>query len=69
MKSEAGKKTPPLLYYRDDKDIVQYMKKPVREKLQWLEEQMEFFHKAMPETTKKLRTDFAMESFRKVVVA
>jgi hypothetical protein len=28
---------------------------PVAVKLQWLEAQMEFFHKAMPERAKKIR--------------
>jgi hypothetical protein len=55
MKSETGKKTRPFLYHRTDEDILRYMKKPVREKLQWLESQMEFFHEAMPEKVKELR--------------
>ena len=33
----------PLLYYRTREDIEAYRKKPVKEKLRWLEAQMEFF--------------------------
>lgn len=45
----------PFLYYRTKKDVEAYRKKPVKLKLQWLEAQMEFFHKAMPEKAKKIR--------------
>lgn len=45
----------PFLYYKSREDIQAYMKKPVKEKLQWLEAQMEFFHKAMPEKAKRIR--------------
>jgi hypothetical protein len=45
----------PLLYYKTKEDIEAYKKKPVKLKLQWLEAQMEFFHKAMPVKAKKIR--------------
>jgi len=45
----------PLLYYKTKEQIEEYRKKPVREKLQWLEAQMEFFYKAMPEKAKRIR--------------
>jgi hypothetical protein len=48
-------KAEPLLYYRTKEQIEAYRKRPVVEKLKWLEAQMEFFHKAMSEKAKKLR--------------
>ena len=45
----------PLLYYKTKEDIEAYKKKPVKLKLQWLEAQMEFFHKAMPNEAKRMR--------------
>lgn len=45
----------PFLYYKSEEDIKAYMVKPVKQKLQWLEVQMEFFHKAMPEKAKRIR--------------
>jgi len=45
----------PLLYYKTKEEIKAYRKKPVKLKLQWLEAQMEFFHKAMPAKAKKIR--------------
>jgi len=48
-------KPEPLLYYRTKAQIDAYRKLPVKEKLKWLEAQMEFFHKAMPEKAKKIR--------------
>ncbi len=48
-------KNSPLLYYKTREDINSYRKKPVKAKLCWLEAQMEFFHKAMPEKAKKIR--------------
>ena len=45
----------PLLYYKSKEDIETYRKKPVIMKLQWLEAQMEFFHKAMDAKAKKIR--------------
>jgi len=45
----------PLLYHRTDEEILLYRRKPVKQKLQWLEAQMEFFHKAMPRNAKKIR--------------
>ncbi len=48
-------KNSPLLYYKSREDINSYRKKPVKIKLMWLEAQMEFFHKAMPEKAKRIR--------------
>ena len=45
----------PLLYHKTKEDIEAYKKKPVKLKLQWLEAQMEFFHKAMPNEAKRMR--------------
>ena len=45
----------PLLYYKTKEDIEAYKKKSVKLKLQWLEAQMEFFHKAMPNEAKRIR--------------
>jgi hypothetical protein len=45
----------PLLYHRTREDIETYQKKPIALKLQWLEAQMEFFHKAMPPRAKRIR--------------
>ncbi len=48
-------KADPLLYYRTKEEIEAYRKKPIKERLKWLEAQMEFFYKAMPEKAKKIR--------------
>jgi hypothetical protein len=48
-------KNRPLLYYKTEEDIRAYRKKPVKQKLQWLQAQMEFFHKAMPSKAKRIR--------------
>ena len=48
----------PLLYYKSKEEIEAYRKKPVKLKLQWLQAQMEFFHKAMPAKAKKIRGKF-----------
>jgi len=45
----------PLLYYKTTEEIEAYLKKPIKLKLQWLEAQMEFFHKAMPPKAKRIR--------------
>ncbi len=45
----------PLLYHKTKEDIEAYKKKSVKLKLQWLEAQMEFFHKAMPNEAKIIR--------------
>ena len=45
----------PMLYYKTKEEIEEYRKKPAREKLRWLEAQMEFFYKAMPEKAKRIR--------------
>jgi hypothetical protein len=45
----------PLLYHKTKEDIEAYKKKSVKLKLQWLEAQMEFFHKAMPNEAKRMR--------------
>ena len=48
-------KAKPLLYYRTDEEIDAYRKKPVLEKLKWLEAQMEFFYRAMSKRAKEIR--------------
>jgi hypothetical protein len=48
----------PLLYYKTREEIEAHHKKPVELKLQWLEAQMEFFHKAMPLKAKRIRARF-----------
>jgi uncharacterized coiled-coil DUF342 family protein len=48
----------PLLYYKSKEEIEAYRKKPVKLKLQWLQAQMEFFHKNMPAKAKKIREKF-----------
>jgi hypothetical protein len=48
----------PLLYYKSKEEIEAYRMKPVKLKLQWLQAQMEFFHKAMPAKAKKIREKF-----------
>jgi hypothetical protein len=45
----------PLLYHKTKEDIEIHRKKSVKLKLQWLEAQMEFFHKAMPNEAKRMR--------------
>jgi hypothetical protein len=55
IRKEVPSQKRPLLYYRTKEDIEAYRKKPVNLKLQWLEAQMEFFHKAMPAKAKKIR--------------
>ncbi|MFH1671846.1 MAG: hypothetical protein ABIF87_00225 [Pseudomonadota bacterium] len=57
MKNKSSDKARdiPLLYYKTKEEIEAYRKKPVKDKLQWLQEQMEFFHKAMPEKAKRIR--------------
>jgi len=54
-KKEMQSQERPLLYYKTREDIDAYRKRPVAQKLQWLEAQMEFFHKAMPEKAKRIR--------------
>lgn len=60
MKNRLSNKVqePFLLYYRTKEQIKKYRRKPVSQKLQWLEAQMEFFHKAMPEKAKRIREKF-----------
>jgi len=48
----------PLLYHKSREEMEAYRKKPVKLKLQWLQAQMEFFHKAMPAKAKKIREKF-----------
>ena len=48
----------PLIYYKTREEIEAFRKKPVELKLQWLEAQMEFFHKAMPPKAKRIRDKF-----------
>ena len=45
----------PLLYYKTKEDIEAYRKKSVKLKLQWLQAQMEFFYRAMPDEAKRIR--------------
>jgi hypothetical protein len=45
----------PLIYYKTREEIEAFRKKPVELKLQWLEAQMEFFYKAMPPKSKRIR--------------
>ena len=45
----------PLLYHKTRQDIEIYRKKSVESKLQWLQAQMEFFYKAMPNEAKRIR--------------
>lgn len=45
----------PLLYYKTKEDIEAYRKKSVKLKLQWLQAQMEFFYRAMPNEAKRIR--------------
>ena len=54
-RKEVPSQKRPLLYYKTKEDIEAYRKTPVILKLQWLEAQMEFFHKAMPAKAKKIR--------------
>ncbi|GAQ94463.1 hypothetical protein TAGGR_1644 [Thermodesulfovibrio aggregans] len=42
----------PLLYYKTKEQIEEYRKKPVEQKLMWLQQQMEFFYYAMNEKAK-----------------
>ncbi|MEW6068482.1 MAG: hypothetical protein AB1610_09355 [Nitrospirota bacterium] len=53
MKNKTLKE--PLLYYKTKEGIEAYRKKPVKLKLQWLQAQMEFFHRAMPAKAKRIR--------------
>ncbi|MCL4457420.1 MAG: hypothetical protein M1147_09355 [Nitrospirae bacterium] len=53
--SQPAKQKEPLLYFKTKEDIQAYRKKSVMLKLQWLEAQMEFFHKVMPEKAKRIR--------------
>ncbi|MCJ7496496.1 MAG: hypothetical protein MUP68_20020 [Deltaproteobacteria bacterium] len=55
IRKEVPSQKRPLLYYKTKEDIEAYRKTPVNLKLQWLEAQMEFFHKAMPAKAKKIR--------------
>ena len=48
----------PLIYYKTREEIEAFRKKPVELKLQWLEAQMEFFHKAMPPKAQRIRDKF-----------
>ncbi|MDH3964018.1 MAG: hypothetical protein OEV25_11460 [Deltaproteobacteria bacterium] len=45
----------PLLYHKTREDIEIYREKSVELKLQWLQAQMEFFYKAMPNEAKRIR--------------
>jgi hypothetical protein len=52
---DKGISDEPLLYYKTKEEIEACRKKPVKLKLQWLQAQMEFFHKAMPAKAKRIR--------------
>lgn len=54
----------PLLYYKTKNEIEAYRRTPLKLKLQWLEAQMEFFYKAMPEKAKKIREKFEQGEIR-----
>jgi hypothetical protein len=43
-----------LFYYKTREDIDGYREKSAELKFQWLEAQMEFFHRAMPDRAKKM---------------
>lgn len=45
----------PLLYYRTRKDIETYARKSTEAKFSWLQSQMEFFFKSMPEEARRAR--------------
>lgn len=45
----------PLLYYRTRKDIEAYAQKSIEAKFSWLQSQMEFFFRSMPEEAKRAR--------------
>ena len=53
-----------MLYYKTKEEIAAYLKKPAGQKLQWLEAQMEFFHKAMPPKAKRIREKFQKPGLR-----
>ena len=44
-----------LLYYRSREQIQAWRSVPVRDKLARLQAQAEFFHKAMPEKSRRIR--------------
>jgi hypothetical protein len=54
----------PLIYYKTREEIEAFRKKPVELKLQWLEAQMEFFHKAMPPKAKRIREKLQKSGLR-----
>ncbi|OGP41764.1 MAG: hypothetical protein A2090_05005 [Deltaproteobacteria bacterium GWD2_42_10] len=51
----------PLLYYRTTEQIEEYRKRPVLQKIKWLEAQMEFFYYAMPDKAKRIREHMQTE--------
>ncbi|TAN44195.1 MAG: hypothetical protein EPN22_06825 [Nitrospirae bacterium] len=60
MKNKPRNKEP-LLYHKTKEEIQSYMEKPVKEKFEWLETQMEFFYKTMPPKAKRLRDSLKKE--------
>lgn len=42
-----------LLYYRTKEQMMAYREVPVEQKFAWLQMQMEFYHKCMPEKAKR----------------
>ena len=47
-----------LLYYRSREQIQTWRGVPIRDKLARLQAQAEFFHKAMPEKSRRIRDRF-----------
>lgn len=55
----------PLLYYRTKEQIGEYRKRPILQKIQWLEAQMQFFYYAMPDKAKKIRDRMKMGKLKR----
>ncbi len=54
-RKKSRKNPAPLLYYKTMEEIAAYRKVPVKDKFAFLEAQMEFLYKTMPEKSKKIR--------------
>lgn len=46
-----------------DEDLLKYMRVPIRKKLQWIEDTNQFFHRFMPEKSKKIWEQLQKEGF------
>lgn len=57
-KAKRKKKSPPLLYYRTMEQIAAYKRLPLKDRLAFLEAQMEFFYKTMPGKARRIRDAF-----------